>query len=193
MKSILKLNNLVWDINSEIASLNDTKYVKGEENSSHYFEYGRHALFINDPHQNFGYKFFIIKGICYELSKIKELYYIHLLMFSGGFGVNVYGICSCYYESKLHYGLLVEKLSKISSTKQYNFPKKKFQSFCRTVKGLIKREKYFEELYGNEWYKIYPNLEFNVGNNNIMYNSDGLPKLIDIDPRWEIKKKNTGQ
>lgn len=187
MKTILKLNNLIWDINCKKASLNDETYIKGEENSSNYFEYGRHAIFLSNAQQEYGYKFFIIKGIRYERKKIIELYNIHNLMFSAGFGVKVFGLCSCYLEGKLHYGLIVEKLTRNSSSKN-KFPKKLFQSYCRTIKGLIKRENYLEKLHGKEWYKTYPDLEFNVGDNNIMYTNNGLPKLIDIDPRWQIKK-----
>ena len=62
------------------------------------------------------------------------------------------------------------------------------KSFCRSIKGLIKRENYYEKLYGENWNQKYPHLEFNVGDNNIMYDNYGNPKIIDIDPRWQIKK-----
>lgn len=182
------MNSLIWDINSAEASLNGTTYTNGSESGSNCFEYGRHAIFFNNGSKNYGYKFFIVKGICYELSKIKELYDIHKLMVSAGFGVDVYGLCSCFYEGKMHHGLLVERLSINLTKKNYDFPLNNFKSFCRSVKGLIKREHYYEELYGKEWHRKYPHLEFNVGDNNIMYDINGNPKIIDIDPRWQIKK-----
>jgi len=109
-------------------------------------------------------------------------------MFSAGFGVKVFKLCSCYHSGKMHYGFQVEKLS-IALTNENNvFPFDDFKSFCRSIKGLIKRENYYEELYGVNWNQKYPHLEFNVGDNNIMYDNFGNPKIIDIDPRWQIKK-----
>ena len=188
MKQILHMNNLFWDINSNEAKLNSKIYYKGYKKDTNYFEFGRHAIFLSNSGEKYGYKFFIVKGICYDLFKITELFNIHMKMFSAGFGVNVYGICTCFYNNKLHYGIQVEKLSKNTINKNIKFPINDFKIFCRTVNGLIKREYYYEELYGREWYKNFPDLEFNVGDNNIMYDNIGNPKIIDIDPRWQIKK-----
>jgi hypothetical protein len=182
------MNYLEWDIGSNLAKLNGTLYSIGYKDGSNYFEHGRHAIFFSNPNEKYGYKFFVVKGICYELSKIIELYNIHSLMFSAGFGVKVFKLCSCYHSGKMHYGFQVEKLS-IALTNENNvFPFDDFKSFCRSIKGLIKRENYYEELYGVNWNQKYPHLEFNVGDNNIMYDNFGNPKIIDIDPRWQIKK-----
>jgi len=188
MKQILHLNNLIWDINKIVANLNGTIYSNGYESSSNYFEHGRHAIYFNNISEKYGYKFFVVKGICYEQSKIEELYDIHLMMFSAGFGLEVFGLCSCYFDGNLHYGLQVEKLSRNLIKRNHDFPHNAFKSFCRSVKGLIKREHYYEKQYGEKWYQKYPHLEFNVGDNNIMFDNNGKPKIIDIDPRWQIKK-----
>lgn len=182
------MNSLEWELDSNFANLNGILYFIGYKSGSTYFEHGRHAIFFSNPDENYGYKFFVVKGICYELSKIKELYNIHSLMFSAGFGVKVYNLCSCYHKGKIHYGLQVEKLS-ISSRNENNvFPIDDFKSFCRSIKGLIKREHYYEKIYGAKWHQKYSYLEFNVGENNIMYDVYGNPKIIDIDPRWQIMR-----
>ncbi len=188
MKHILHLNKLNWDINKIEANLNGTIYSNGYERISNYFENGRHAIYFNNSSEKYGFKFFIVKGICYEQSKIEELYEIHLQMFSAGFGVEVFGLCSCYYNGKIHYGLQVEKLSRCIINRKHDFPIESFKTFCRSVNGLIKREHYYEKTYGEKWYQKFPHLEFNVGDNNIMYDNNGNPKIIDIDPRWQIKK-----
>lgn len=182
------MNKLVWDINNSEACLNEVTYIKGVENASSYYEYGRHAVFFCNEYHSFGCKFFIVKNVCYDISKINELYDIHKLMFNAGFGVEVFGLCSCFYKGNLHYGLIVEKLSKRQSYLNSIFPLNDFKKFCRSVNGLIKREYFYELLYGEKWHKINPNLEFNVGDNNIMFDINGIPKLIDIDPRWQLKR-----
>lgn len=188
MKQILHLNNLFWDINSNEAKLNSKIYYKHYKKDTNYFEFGRHAIFLSNSGEKYGYKFFIVKDICYEFLKIKELYNIHLKMYSAGFGVKVFGICSCFYNNNLHYGIQVEKLSNNAMNENIKFPIAEFKIFCKTVKGLIKREYYYEKLHGKKWYDDFPDLEFNVGDNNIMYDNNGNPKIIDIDPRWQIKK-----
>jgi len=182
------MNNLTWDIVKTEVTFNNITYKSNIYDVKFYYEQGRHAIFLSNKSENHGYKFFIVKGINYEYSKIQELYEIHKLMFLGGFGVEVYGLCSCYYEGKNHFGLIVEKLYRDLKGDKNTFPLDEFKSFCRSVKGLIKREYYYEEIYGKDWYRMHPQMEFNVGENNIMYNLNGQPKIIDIDPRWQIKK-----
>lgn len=188
MSQVLHMNNLEWDIDSNLAKLNGVLYSIGYKNNSNYFEHGRHAIFFNNTQEKYGYKFFVVKGICYEQSKIRELFNIHSLIFSAGFGVKVFDLCSCYHKGKMHFGLQIEKLFLSSKNENNIFPLNDFKSFCKSIKGLIKREYYYENLYGSKWYQKYPHLEFNVGENNIMYDNFGNPKIIDIDPRWQIKR-----
>lgn len=179
------LNNLIYDETGLSVYLDGVKYEYGKDSSENFYEIGRHAIYLSNKNYNYGFKFFIIKNINYDRSKIEELHQIHLLLARSDFAVLSHGLCSCEYDGKNHYGLIVDKLEDERSSKN-QFPIDAFKKFCRSIRGLKKRDHYFEMAIGKNWYTKYPELQFFVGENNVRYDSTGKALLIDIDPRWSL-------
>jgi hypothetical protein len=179
------LNKLVYKGLGLPVYLNGTKYNYKKGSSDNFYEIGRHAIYISNHNYNYGFKYFIIKKSYYEKSKIEELYEIHNILSSCNFAVTSYGLCSCEYGNKIQFGLIVEKLDDECTSKD-TFQIDEFRSFCQSIKGLKKRDYYYEMTIGKDWYIKYPELQFFVGESNLRLNKKGKPLLIDIDPRWSL-------
>lgn len=182
----MNLNNLIYDEIGSSVYLDGIEYKYGKNSADNFYETGSHAIYLSNKNYKYGFKFFVIKNIHYDRDKIEELHQIHLLLAKKDFAVLSHGLCMCQYENKTHYGLLVDNLRNESPSKKKPFPINEFKRFCRSVPGLKKQDKYFEMAIGKNWDIMYPELEFFVGENNILYSDSGKPLLIDIDPRWKF-------
>lgn len=181
---------MISDISLYISKLGSTVIFNGDsynyEKGFNYYKIGRHAIFISNSNNLLGYKFFVIKGICYDLEKITELFNIHNLLYKDGWAIRAMDICECQYNNQVHYGLLVENGFYSNSGKDI-FDKQAFREYCSSQPGLYKREFYLERTIGQDWYIKEPEKKFFVGDNNLLITHGGKTVLFDLDPRWGLK------